>query len=595
MSDYQLPTNAYNPYQFDTSYVESFGETAKEKIQNIQLPSVERKQEEKKQEAEKKEKDETEEPVAESQMELPSGYTISTRRRNYTAITELKDADGNVVKSYSGDTRDGLEFTQLINQLETEATKYAIERDQLRKDKDKRETYRESMDDTIDNLSEQIYRMEEVSNSADLTTTEGQGAYFASQQRLMMLNEQLLTLTLLNQQLDTKVKDKETGEEKDKWSLKDIGLVLSLVASGLSLGDSITKLFEDDDISEIDVGEEMRKAIELQTDPEIADQMINSAYRDMPRLTDLENLSAFRNQFGSFAGEYFNDPNIGEELESLYQDFIIDNPDVSRDQFLMEFANANPTDPLSQKIQYDSSRMGQLARTTSQLRDINLRDTITGFNQARDFYKPLNEGGMGFRPDDFRSQEQKDITAKAMGLVNNPDMQLLKDSIGRRVRNQGRLETDELRDITNASLTSVDPSLQNQAYLRSGGLARSILNTSSAMRNRLTADESAYGRLLGEDRANVTTANNVIASNTINPAEAFGLEGTNTSLANQIYTTNPTNSLNYDPTSQYFSSMSGINANIRQANAMGDSIGTKATDVANSANSFIDNYERFRG
>ena len=118
------------------------------------------------------------------------------------------------------------------------------------------------------------------------------------------------------------------------------------------------------------------------------------------------------------------------------------------------------------------SRMGQLEKSSNAIFDINTKQTIAGFNNARDFYKPLNEGGMGYRPDDFRSQEQKDITASAMGLVNNADMQMLKDSVGRRVRQQGELGTDELRDITGSALTSVDPSLQNQAYLRSGGLAR---------------------------------------------------------------------------------------------------------------------------
>ena len=115
------------------------------------------------------------------------------------------------------------------------------------------------------------------------------------------------------------------------------------------------------------------------------------------------------------------------------------------------------------------------------------------------------------------------------------------------------------------------------------------------MRNRLIADENQYAGLMGEDRANITTANNVIASNTINPAEALGLKGTNTTLANQIYGTNPTQGLNYDPTSQYFSSMAGANASIAQANAMQPGIGTKATDVSNSFNNFYDNYKRYQG
>ena len=182
-------------------------------------------------------------------MELPDGYTISARRRNTTSIVELKDANGTTIKTFSGESG-------LINELKTEATQYAIERDQLRSNEEERETYRESIADTIDDLDIKLKRYEQIAESADLTTSEGQSAYFVSMQQQELMTQQLLTLRLLNQQLDTKVKNEE-GEEEDKWGLKEIGMILTLTASGLTLGDSLIKLFEDDDIAPIDVKEEL--------------------------------------------------------------------------------------------------------------------------------------------------------------------------------------------------------------------------------------------------------------------------------------------------------------------------------------------------
>ena len=576
--------NIGDTYNFDQSQLDSIYTGLNTGIEKIKLASKVSDKEDKAKEAEE---EAIQEATAEPQK-MPEGYTYTDRSRNGTIIGELKDSEGNVIKSYTG------QGTESMAGLEQEAIAYANERYNTQQDGLKRNDYKESIEESLQSLSTEISRYERISNEVDLATTEGQQSYYASQDRLAKLMEQQLTLSLLQQQMDMKIKDKE-GKEKDKWGLKDVAMVLGLVASGLSLGDSITKLFSDDEIQNIDIQEELRKATIAQTDPETADRLINAGYRDQPRITDLESIANYRNQFGSLSNEMFNDPQYGEQLEQAYQNFLIDNPDVNRDQFLTEFAEANPTNPLSQKIQANLSRTGQLAKSSQAIFDINSSQVKQGFDKARDFYKPLNEGGMGYRPDDFRSQEQKDIVSNAMGLVNNPDMNLLKDSVGRRVRQQGKLGTDELRDITNSALTSVDPSLQNQAYLRSGGLGRSILNTSGAMRNRLVADENQYASLMGQDRANVTTANNVINSNTINPADAFGLKGTNTNLANQIYSSNPTEGLNYDPTSAYFSSLSGANANINQANNMIPGLGSKAGNVADDAYSFADKWDQYQG
>ena len=87
------------------------------------------------------------------------------------------------------------------------------------------------------------------------------------------------------------------------------------------------------------------------------------------------------------------------------------------------------------------------------------------------------------------------------------------------------------------------------------------------------------------------TLNNVVASNTVDPVSAFGLKGSNNQLANTIYSSNPTNSLNYDPTSSYFSSITGMNKNIQQANMIQPSTSSGLIDLGDKAQNFSDQYD----
>ena len=407
----------------------------------------------------------------------------------------------------------------------------------------------------------------------------------------MQLNN--LIFTQLVSQLDQRKKNKDGEEDEEgehKWSLKNIGLLVGTIGAGVAVADGVMGLFEDDDISEVDATAEIRKAVQASTDPETADAIINAGYRDQPRISDLENLANYRNQFGSLTNDMFNSDS-GGALEDAYQAFKVNNPTIGRDQFLVEYARNDPTNPISQDINDRLSRMGQTDRTARTLAGIDRDMTREGFNEARKFYQPTADGGYGFTPQDFRTSEQQRVIDSAFGLVDSAEGQLLKNSISNRVRSQGELGTDTLRQITGQALTSVDPSLQNQSYLSSGGLARSVINTEQAQRNRLRQDESALSGLLGQEQNFMGTLNNVVASNTVDPVSAFGLKGSNNQLANQIYSTNPTNSLGYDPTSAYFSSITGLNNNIAQANMIQQNKGSQLEGIGTNLQN-LDNKQK---
>lgn len=444
-------------------------------------------------------------------------------------------------------------------------------------------------EESIEGIDADILKLETALGNVTEVTEENAGYYnqLTSQVAQLKNNKLNYQLFVMNAQNGVTKRDAdgnpildENGEEEEEslFTLERAEKYLMLAGLGMILFEDFDALLGGDDVSPIDIEAELNKATNAVTDAGRMDKIITASYRDQPRLNDLENLGNYRNQFGAISSEYFNS-DFGPELESAYAQMVAENPNLSRDQFLVEFARANPTNPISQDINYRLSRMGQLERSTNTIAGIDRNLIRTGLDDASKFYQPKSEGGYGFNPTDFRTNDQQRLVDQAM--ATDDDMSLLQESIGRRVRNQGKLETDEVRDITSRALTSVDPSLSGQAYIRNGGINRAVLNNSNAQLSRLTQAEGSLGSLIGLRQGSLATANNVVNTNTLDPVKAFGLTGSNTSLANQIYTTNPTTGQNYDPTGDYFSSITGINSNIAQANAM-NSKGRNLTGMADT-------------
>jgi len=384
----------------------------------------------------------------------------------------------------------------------------------------------------------------------------------------------------LESQIATHERVKKIAEDEDKFSLKDLALVTTAVGAGISVIENLDKVINGDDIDSVNFAEELFKNTEAMTNPEVRQMIINASYGDQASLTDLENLSNYGNQFGSLSSDMFNGE-YGSELESTYQEFLKNNPDIGRDQFLVEFARQNPTSQISQDINQKLSRFGQIKRGASEFGEIDRGTIAEGFQDASRFYKSESEGGYGFKPTDFRSDEQNRAVDYAFGLADSPEAKLLRENAVGRVRSGGQLGQDALREISSNALTSVDPSLQAQPYLRSGGLANSILNTEMAQRKRVMEDESALFKILNADRDYADNLSGVVNSNNVDPVSAFGLAGKNSAVnANSAYSTNPTTGLNYDPTNAYASSVSAQNANIAQANSLSPGYGSQVKTLA---------------
>ena len=456
------------------------------------------------------------------------------------------------------------------------------------------------IDDTKARLTAENQTLEGALQNIDLTTPQGIVNYSYISDRVSSNNIKISDLDTLKSDIDKEIyqRDDEGNYIKDddgnflkeeKWSLDDTTKVLKILGSTALLTGSVMALIEDNEQEKVDVQQTLRENADAITDPVLNEKILDASYRDLPATSDLTQLSSYNNQFGSLSGDYFGG-DYGPELEAKFAEWAVDNPDGTRDQFLMEWARANPTNALAQDIRYRTSRLGQLERTSDFISDLDRQQAIDNVVAGGNFYKRKELGGMGYKTSDFRTPEQQQIVQKAMGLLNDPAVQQVKDSIGRRINTQGRLTTEEVRDITDRSLTSVDPSLSGQAYLRQGGLGRAVLNNASAQRQRLREDEASMLGLINSERQYAPVATNVYQNNTLDPLKALGVSS-GTGTANQIYSSDPNTGQNYDPTSGYFSSLTGLNANIDQANMLNPSVYDRIADTAEAGTDFIDSLQ----
>ena len=62
--------------------------------------------------------------------------------------------------------------------------------------------------------------------------------------------------------------------------------------------------------------------------------------------------------------------------------FLKNNPDIGRDQFLVEFARQNPTSQISQDINQKLSRFGQIKRGASEFGEIDRGTIAEGFQEV---------------------------------------------------------------------------------------------------------------------------------------------------------------------------------------------------------------------
>jgi hypothetical protein len=396
----------------------------------------------------------------------------------------------------------------------------------------------------------------EAIDQAELNIQSLQTQYSSAIQAGDMNKAQSLANLLRGEQvqLQNKLMVQKAIEDEDKFTMQDLALLTLSAGAGMNIWGEVDRMLNgDDDAQSKSFTEQFLERTDLMTSPEVRQKVINASYGDQSALRDLEGLSSFGSTFGSLSNDMFNGQ-YGSALETAYKEFIGAkdangnpiNAQIDRDQFLVEWARQNPTNPISQEIQQKISRVGQLERSSRELGQIDRTLIKEGFQDASNFYKPEAMGGMGFSPQDFRSPEQNDVVNQAMGLVNDPSQQLLEQRLTDRVNSNGRLDQATLRTITDDALGSTGY-FADQPYLKGGGASQSILNTGQEMDRRMSRDENSLFSLLQGQRQYMPNASTIVNQNTVDPIRALGLSGSNTNTANNMYQTNPVQGLNHNP------------------------------------------------
>ena len=247
-------------------------------------------------------------------------------------------------------------------------------------------------------------------------------------------------IKLAKGELSQLVATKNAVEDEDKFSMTDLATLLLGASAGMSIVESVDRMLNGEDDGK-SFTEQFLERTELATNPEIRQKIIDASYGDARALTDLEGLTSFGNQFGSLSNDMFNGQ-YGAVLEQAYQKFITTegNPQIDRDQFLVEYAKQNPTDPISQEVQQKISRVGMLEKSSSMLGDIDRNLIREGFADAGKFYQSADQGGYGFTPDMLRSPEQSQVVENALGLMDSPSQDLLEQRLTQRVKSDGKLD-----------------------------------------------------------------------------------------------------------------------------------------------------------
>ena len=409
--------------------------------------------------------------------------------------------------------------------------------------------------------------------------------------------------------------DAEDEDGDSLFTLENMTMLLLAASAGVSIAETVDKILNSDDIEKLDVQQTILESTKAATNPEVAELILNASFRDQAALRDLENLTRYGNQFGSLSNDLFNDKKYGEFFGTEYDEFLNQlaetraGPNATeeeiasakewaannydRDRFLTEFLKANPTHEASGIINDSLSRMGQLKRSSGEIADIDRAITRDGYSEAAKFYQPESEGGYGFSPEQFRSDEQNGLIDHAMGLAIGPEATGLRQGQWERVQTKGELEEDTMRDITANAMSSVSPELQAQQNFGGGGIAKAILNTSNAKRDRLMEDESSLFKTLTGDRQYAPQLGSYLNQSTVDPARAMGLAGQGATTAGQnIYNSDPTSGMNYDPTSGYYASIIGQNSNIDQANKMQPSLSDQLRDLSQDFTDFKEATEK---
>ena len=352
------------------------------------------------------------------------------------------------------------------------------------------------------------------------------------------------------------------GEMNDgKWGLDDVKDILGALAAGMGIWQVLDNMSGGGDAPSVNPTEVLKANLEAITDPEVRARMQQTQFEDQPTYVGLEQMKKFQRQHGLFSSTAFNDPEYGAELKAGFDQAraaaAAEGRQLTQEEYMLQVMREHPTHPASVAMEKALSGIGQIERSTAGLGQIRRGEQMANLAAATDIYAPLEEGGFGYKPSDFRAPDVQKSVDYALGRAFGPEATQLRKSIFDDVATGGRLGDQALTDLRDRSLAGLSPEMQNQSMYGKGGLAEVLLNTEEAQRKRRQQSQQMGMALMAQERAYATPLAGVMQAASADPLTLMGVQGTSTGAGANVYAGSGTDvgSAMYDPTTGYAGSM----------------------------------------
>ena len=335
-----------------------------------------------------------------------------------------------------------------------------------------------------------------------------------------------------------------------KFGLDDLKNVLTAVGAGVSIWDA----FKGTDDININVGNQLKENLAAMTDKDLRGDMKQAQYEDQPEFGYMEQLAKHQEMFGDPTVDVFGGEQ-GDRMESEYNLAKLTDDDLTKEEFMGNWIRENPDDPYAQELNQKFSAMGQIGRATEEYGQIGRDETLRNVGEASRFYQSKEAGGLGYTAEQFRSPDMQKSIDYALGRAFGKEATDLRERRYEEFQKGGVLGEETLSALQQSAFKGVDPSLQAQTKFGGGGLAKAVLGTEMATRQRRREGEGDLLQTLQAERAYAPALAGIMQANTPDPLTIMGVNSVSPGAGASVYgQAGEIGTAMYDPTNAYSSS-----------------------------------------
>ena len=381
--------------------------------------------------------------------------------------------------------------------------------------------------------------------------------------------------------------------KEGKFGIDDLKDVISAVGAGVSIWDA----FKGTDDINIDIGQQLKDNLAALTDPDLRADMKQAQYEDQPEYGYMDQLAKYGEMFGDPTVEVFGDDQHGTRMTNEFNQARLQDPDLTKEQFLRDWMRQNPNDPLAGELNQKFSAMGQIERATKEYGQIGRDETVANVDAAMKFYQPKDAGGYGFTAEGLRAPDVQKSVDYALGRAFGKEATDLRQRRYEEFQKGGVLGEETLSDLQQSAFKGVDPSLQAQTKFGGGGLAKALLGTEMATRERRREGEGDLLQVLQAERAYAPALSGIMQASTPDPLTVMGVNAVSPGAGSDVYArSGQQGTAMYDPTGAYSASSQQQALMAEMFNQQyGPNLGEQIGDIAEGMGSMKDSIDDLLG